>query len=241
MLLVKNIISCDCVKLGCGTCINHEKQIGRLESDLTNLRSQLFVPNESEIARDFENALKTALNNQGSGSSSQSFNGNSGPTQPPQAGHKVDQQTASSNAEASQGQGALPSQPMSRTSELKIPARTVVLARGREGTMTGQKNDRPALRASSKEFVVKERIEGTEANDTIVRGIQRPKYSSTCYINAAIQALFHVRGFSNFLEGNSFNKDHHPAPTATSETTPTLQINAGEEIREQPLFEQRDH
>ena len=86
----------------------------------------------------------------------------------------------------------------------------MVPARGREETKTGQKNDRPALRASSKEFVVKKSIEGTEAIDSIVRGIQRPKYSSTCYINAAIQALFHVQGFSNFLESNSFNKDRHP-------------------------------
>jgi ubiquitin C-terminal hydrolase len=74
--------------------------------------------------------------------------------------------------------------------------------------VTGQKNDRPALRASSKEFAVKERVEGIEANDTIVRGIQR--LGSTCYINAAIQALFHVQGFPNFLEENIFNKDHHP-------------------------------
>jgi len=76
--------------------------------------------------------------------------------------------------------------------------------------MTGQKNDRPVLRASSKEFVVEKNAGGTEANDTIVRGIQRPKYNSTCYINAAIQALFHVQGFSSFLEGNVFNKDRHP-------------------------------
>ena len=207
---VKDITSCDCVKLGCGTCINHEKRIERLEFDLTTLRSQLFFPNESEIARNTENALRFALDNQGSGSSSQSFNGNSGPTQLPQAGRKVDQQTASGNAKASQGHSALPSQPMGRASEPKIPARTMVPARGREETKTGQKNDRPALRASSKEFVVKKSVEGTEAIDSIVRGIQRPKYSSTCYINAAIQALFHVQGFSNFLESNSFNKDRHP-------------------------------
>ena len=58
---VKDITSCDCVKLGCGTCINHEKRIERLEFDLTTLRSQLFFPNESEIARDTENALRFAL------------------------------------------------------------------------------------------------------------------------------------------------------------------------------------
>jgi ubiquitin C-terminal hydrolase len=163
------------VKLGCGACIDHEKRIGRLESDLSTLRSQLFVPEGSEIARD-------------TGS----------------------QRTASGNVGASQGHGALPPQSRGRASELRIPGQDAVLARGREGIVTEQKSGRPALRASSKEFMVQERDGRTEAKDAIVRGIQRPKYSSTCYINAAIQALLHVQGFSSFLEDNSFNRDLHP-------------------------------
>jgi ubiquitin C-terminal hydrolase len=172
---IKDTSSCDCVRLGCGTCVDHEKRIGRLESDLSALRSQLFIPNEREFAQGIEN-----------------------------------QQFALGNVRASQGHGALPPQLRDEASEPRIPGQNMVLARGREGTVNGQRNGKPALRASSKEFIVKEPDGGTEAKDTIVRGIQRPKYSSTCYINAAIQALFHVRGFSSFLEDNSFNRDLHP-------------------------------
>jgi ubiquitin C-terminal hydrolase len=84
------------------------------------------------------------------------------------------------------------------------------LARGREAAANGQRSAKPALRASSREFIVKGRGGGAEAGGTVVRGIQRPKYSSTCYVNAALQALFHVQGFSNFLEGHNFGKDRHP-------------------------------
>jgi hypothetical protein len=134
------------VKLGCGTCINPEKQIERLESDLANLRGQLFIPDEST----------------------------------------------------------------SKATEPKAPVLASDLARGREEVATKQANGRPVLRASSKEFVAKQRIVEARTNSVAVRGIQRPKYSSTCYINAAVQALFHVQGFSDFLESNSFSKDHHP-------------------------------
>ena len=49
-----------------------------------------------------------------------------------------------------------------------------------------------------------------EANNIKVQGIQRLKYSSTCYINAAVQALFSIQEFSDLLESNQLDKSNHP-------------------------------
>ena len=85
-------------------------------------------------------------------------------------------------------------------------------SRGRTKTVTDPKNENPKLRASSKEFISNNHIQPRipETNDVAVRGIHRSKYSSTCYINAAVQALFKVQEFSDFLKNNQFDKSHHP-------------------------------
>jgi len=44
----------------------------------------------------------------------------------------------------------------------------------------------------------------------VVRGIERFELSSTCYINAAVQALFNIQELSSFLANNQFDNKHHP-------------------------------
>jgi len=45
-------------------------------------------------------------------------------------------------------------------------------------------------------------------NGVVVQGIQRTK--STCYINAAIQALFTIQEFTQFIKENRFDRNNHP-------------------------------
>jgi len=44
----------------------------------------------------------------------------------------------------------------------------------------------------------------------VVRGIQRHKTSSTCYINAAVQMLFNIDEFSNFVKSDQFDNGRQP-------------------------------
>jgi ubiquitin C-terminal hydrolase len=102
-----------------------------------------------------------------------------------------------------------PSQPNNKTSEPGSSSQTVTI-RGRSGPVADPKKDKPKLRTSSKEFDTSEYHKKSEMSNIAVRGIHRLKYSSTCYINAAIQTLFSIQEFSDFLKSNKFDRSHHP-------------------------------
>jgi len=163
--------SCNCVELGCETCVNHDKRIEKLESELSALKMRhedlkRLIPDKEELLKYVRDGSEILT--------------------------------------ATQASKASPQLPKKLTE-----AKPLLQAGSPKVQNEKRKNSYKNVTSKPKAKIVSEDPKTTPSSTksksgarTVIRGIERFELSSTCYLNAAVQALFSIQELSSFLANN---------------------------------------